>query len=91
MATNYKTPGVYIEEISKLPASIAAVETAIPAFIGRTEFAKDENGNDVLPAAPTKLPTPIRITSFLDYQKYFGGANSETTVFETSGDRKSVV
>ncbi|WP_293311688.1 phage tail sheath family protein [Pedobacter sp. UBA5917] len=85
MATNYKTPGVYIEEISKLPASIAPVETAIPAFIGRTEFAKDEDGNDIFPVAGTKLPTPIRITSFLDYQKYFGGANSETAVFETSG------
>jgi phage tail sheath protein FI len=84
MATNYKTPGVYIEEISKLPASIAAVETAIPAFMGRTEFAKDENGNDILPTV-TKLPTPIRITSFLDYQKYFGGANSETSVFQTTG------
>ncbi|WP_029274650.1 phage tail sheath family protein [Pedobacter borealis] len=84
MATNYKTPGVYIEEISKLPASIAPVETAIPAFMGRTEFAKDENGNNILPTGG-KLPTPIRITSFLDYQKYFGGANSETAVFETSG------
>ena len=30
----YKTPGVYIEEIPKLPPSIASVETAIPAFIG---------------------------------------------------------
>jgi len=85
MATNYKTPGVYIEEISKLPASIAPVETAIPAFIGRTQFAKDENGNDILPAAGTKLPTPIRITSFLDYQKYFGGANPETAVFDGTG------
>ncbi|MGM9475494.1 phage tail sheath family protein [Pedobacter sp. GSP4] len=84
MATNYKTPGVYIEEISKLPASIAPVETAIPAFMGRTEFAKDENGNDILPAVG-KLPTPIRITSFLDYQKYFGGANPETAVFQSTG------
>ncbi len=33
----YKTPGVYIEEIPKLPPSIASVETAIPAFIGYTE------------------------------------------------------
>ncbi|MEZ4686149.1 MAG: hypothetical protein R3B47_08805 [Bacteroidia bacterium] len=33
---NYRTPGVYIEEISKFPPSVAAVETAIPAFIGYT-------------------------------------------------------
>ena len=41
---NYKTPGVYVEEISKLPASVAPVATAIPAFIGYTEKKeKDEN------------------------------------------------
>ncbi|AZI27339.1 phage tail sheath family protein [Pedobacter sp. G11] len=84
MAKNYKTPGVYIEEISKLPASVAPVETAIPAFMGRTEIAKDENGDDIFPAVD-KLPTPIRITSFLDYQKYFGGAKSEADVFKTTG------
>ena len=36
----YKTPGVYIEEIPKLPPSIASVETAIPAFIGYTQKAQ---------------------------------------------------
>ena len=39
MATSYKTPGVYIEEISKFPPSVAEVETAIPVFIGYTEKA----------------------------------------------------
>jgi uncharacterized protein len=38
----YKTPGVYIEEIPHLPPSIASVETAIPAFIGYTEKATME-------------------------------------------------
>jgi len=33
---NYKTPGVYVEEIAKFPPSVAQVETAIPAFIGYT-------------------------------------------------------
>jgi uncharacterized protein len=32
----YKTPGVYVEEISTLPPSVAEVATAIPAFIGTT-------------------------------------------------------
>ena len=32
----YKTPGVYIEESSTLPPSVAEVATAIPAFIGYT-------------------------------------------------------
>lgn len=31
-----KTPGVYIEEISFFPPAIAAVDTAVPAFIGYT-------------------------------------------------------
>ncbi|MBD2604442.1 phage tail sheath family protein [Scytonema hofmannii FACHB-248] len=39
MASTYKTPGVYIEEISKFPPSVAEVETAIPAFIGYTQMA----------------------------------------------------
>jgi len=83
MAKNYQTPGVYIEEISKLPASVAPVETAIPAFMGRTQIAKDENGKDITPSAAV-APTPIRITSFLDYQKYFGGPNSEHAIFTTT-------
>lgn len=32
-----KTPGVYIEEISNFPPSVASVDTAIPAFIGYTD------------------------------------------------------
>jgi len=43
MANNYKTPGVYVEEISKLPPSVAQVETAIPAFIGFTEKGEKWN------------------------------------------------
>lgn len=78
MANNYQTPGVYIEEISKLPASIAPVETAIPAFMGRTEKRSDQNG------VFTEVKA-VRITSFLDYQKYFGGPNSENGVFSTTG------
>ena len=65
---SYKTPGVYIEEISKFPPSVAAVETAIPAFIGFTENAVDENGDPL-------TNVPKRITSFLEFQQYFGTAN----------------
>ena len=35
--SDYKTPGVYIQEKSVLSGTISAVETAIPAFIGYTE------------------------------------------------------
>lgn len=33
----YKTPDVYVEEISVLPRSVAEVESAVPAFVGYTE------------------------------------------------------
>jgi uncharacterized protein len=68
---NYKTPGVYIEEISKLPASVAGVETAIPAFIGYTQRAT-ENGDDA-----KLLFKATRISSLLEYEEIFGGPNNE--------------
>jgi phage tail sheath protein FI len=65
MATSYKTPGVYIEEIPKLPPSVAQVETAIPAFIGYTEKAV-KNGESI-------INTPTKINSMVEYVQYFGG------------------
>ncbi len=63
----YKTPGVVIEEISKFPPSVAAVETAIPAFIGFTENDTDTDGNSL-------VNTAVRITSLLEFEQIFGGA-----------------
>ena len=73
MATVYKTPGVYIEEIPKFPPSIAPVETAIPAFIGYTEIATDGAGGDL-----TLKPT--RLSSLVEYEKYFGSAQPEESI-----------
>lgn len=70
MAT-YKTPGVYIEEISVIPASVAGVGTAIPAFIGYVE--KAENNGIGIP-----FNTPTRITSILEYETIFGKGESQT-------------
>jgi len=88
MAKTYKTPGVYIEEISLLPPSIAEVATAIPAFIGYTEKAVKDN-EDL-----TNVPT--RIKSLLEYEQYFGGADPETGIevnitddYDTSGNLTS--
>jgi phage tail sheath protein FI len=64
MATAYTTPGVYIEEISKLPPSIVPVATAIPAFIGLT--ASGEN---------RKLK-PTEIRSLVEYEVIFGTAQT---------------
>ena len=66
-----KTPGVYIDEVSLLPPSVAAVETGIPAFVGYTENIETRAGKNLV-----KIPT--RITSFLEYKELFGGPKAET-------------
>jgi len=71
MANNFRTPGVYVQEISKLPPSIAAVETAIPAFIGYTE--KVELRGKELKPGDTGFSQPIRIRSLSEYAQVFGG------------------
>lgn len=62
---NYTTPGVYVEEISTIPPSVAPVATAIPAFIGYTEKAVEKESLHL---------KPFRISSMLDYESYFGYA-----------------
>ncbi|MCC7526846.1 MAG: phage tail sheath family protein, partial [Chitinophagaceae bacterium] len=83
----YKTPGVYIEEIPKLPPSIASVETAIPAFIGYTEKAQWKEAGDL-------LNRPWRIESLLQYEQFFGFPDPEkeslSVAFTTSGSRVEV-
>jgi phage tail sheath protein FI len=66
MAT-YKTPDVYVEEISLFPPSVAEVETAVPAFIGYTEKANEFGPNDL-------HNVPTKVTSLLEYQQLFGAA-----------------
>ena len=63
----YRTPDVYVEEISVFPPSVAEVATAVPAFVGYTAQATRS-----LPGDLKKVPT--RITSLLEYQQLFGGA-----------------
>jgi phage tail sheath protein FI len=61
----YRTPDVYVEEISVFPPSVAEVETAIPALIGYTERATRVVANDL-------LNRPTKIYSFAEYEQYFG-------------------
>lgn len=69
----YRTPGVYIEEISTLPPSVAEVATAVPAFIGYTETGP----------ADSAAPKVLRISTLLDYRSAFGGPQrSKFTVTE---------
>jgi uncharacterized protein len=60
---DYRTPGVYVEEKSILPGSVAGVSTAVPAFIGYTEKA---GVSGELTNKPTK------ITTLKEYEDLFG-------------------
>ena len=64
MAALYKTPGVYIEEISTLPPSVAEVATAVPAFVGYTATGPADSAD----------PLVVRIETMLDFTSTFGGA-----------------
>ena len=70
---NYLTPGVYVEEISTLPPSVAEVATAIPAFIGYT--AKGAVGEvDV-----------AQVSTLLEYETRFGRAAAGDFVASDDG------
>lgn len=76
---SYKTPDVYVEEISTLPPSVAEVSTAIPIFIGYTEKdGKDHKWKNV----------PVRINTLLDYKNTFG--DPEAAVFQVNVDGDAV-
>ncbi|HEY9046123.1 MAG TPA: phage tail sheath C-terminal domain-containing protein [Ohtaekwangia sp.] len=81
MATVYKTPGVFVEEIPKFPPSVAQVETALPAFVGYTEKATNIADNDL------KLKAR-RIGSMVEYEQYFG-YGPKTIVTSVSIDDKN--
>lgn len=67
----YRTPDVYIEEISVFPPSVAEVETAIPAFIGYT-------ANTTLITAGDLVNSPRRVKSLLEFESYYGRGPSYT-------------
>ena len=79
MATSYKTPGVYVEEIPKLPPSVAQVETAIPAFVGYT-FKAEKNGESLINKG-------LAIGSLAEYIVYFGeGPKAAYNTYVDSND-----
>lgn len=58
MATTYKHPGVYIEDVPR-GRSIQSASTSVAAFVGVTEFGP--------------LGTPTLITNWSDFARHFGG------------------
>jgi phage tail sheath protein FI len=64
-----KTPGVYIDEMSLFPPSVAQVDTSVPAFIGPT-------------ALEYKISQPIKIASMAEYRSLYGGGPSRELTVE---------
>lgn len=73
---DYKTPGVYVEEISTFPHSIHPLSTSKPVFIGFTE------------RGPTHL---TEIFSLHDFEQLFGGPFGDLPDFEVDGSSVSTV
>jgi phage tail sheath protein FI len=57
---SYRTPGVYVEEISPLPAAVNVPDSAVVGFFGRTERGP--------------LLQPQTIGSLLEFERLFGSA-----------------
>lgn len=72
---SYKTPGVYVEEVSTLPPSVAEVSTAVPVFIGYTEISG------------SLRYVPVKINSLLEFEEKFGKAFPAS--FEVSTEQLS--
>lgn len=66
MPTPLTYPGVYIEEVPSGVRTITGVATSITAFVGR--------------ALRGELLKPVRIQSFADYERAFGGLWEESTM-----------
>jgi phage tail sheath protein FI len=62
-----KTPGVYVTEFPAFPPSLVGVATAVPIFIGYTEFATDQRGEPL-------YQQPVPIASMTEFVQVFGGA-----------------
>ena len=77
MAKQYKTPGVYVEEKNSFGSSIISNETAIPVFIGFTEFSNQSNGEPLNTIYDSDIVSePVLIQSMLEYEQIFGGADT---------------
>ncbi|SHE79698.1 phage tail sheath family protein [Chryseobacterium takakiae] len=72
---NPTTPGVSVEEITRLPNSVSFVDTAIPVFIGYTELIPEEHTG------------PMNISSLLEYEKHFGKAKKESILLRDTEDK----
>lgn len=63
IASNIKTPGVYINEVNGFPNSVAPIATAVPVFIGYTPKAEYQGKSYYNKAQ--------KITSFAEFQAFY--------------------
>ena len=63
-------PGVYIEEVPSGVRTITGVATSITAFVGRTLRGTVDSDEK----------SPVRIFSFADYERTFGGLSADSTM-----------
>ena len=71
MPLERKTPGVYITEIDAFPKAgdpVTGVATAVPVFIGYTEFAGVPHSGQPL------YNTPVPVASLAEFRQSFGGS-----------------
>lgn len=87
---NPTTPGVSVEEITKLPHSIALIDTAMPTFIGYTDQIPegyDINDNTNATNINNKTNKNLKISSLLEYEDKFGKAKLESIQLKDTKDK----
>ena len=80
MSNRLATPGVYVIEKNAFPSSVAAVPTAVPAFIGYTQNTSKDG--------KTLINKPVRVTSLAEYIEIFG--TGATTTFHIEEDKAEI-
>lgn len=87
-------PGVYVQELPSAVQPIQGVSTSTAAFIGTTD--KGPVPGTTLPNG--RMAAPVRVTSFTDYQRQFGGFRADSfltyavqSFFQNGGQQLYVV
>lgn len=91
---NPTTPGVSVEEITKLPYSIALIDTAIPTFIGYTDQIPegyDINDNTNAININNNTNKNLKISSLLEFEEKFGKAKLESIQLKDNKDKRLTV
>lgn len=77
----YKTPGGYIVEKNAFPNSVVEVATAVPAFIGHTQFASHKG--------ESLTKKSWRIRSMAEFEACYGYAPTPSFTFALAGENDS--